>query len=205
MNTTLCANEDTSVGGDEHKSSTLEAEVPVPERPISKVVSKQRWNRLKLSQQIGFLLFLNRIGELTEGGQQRLLYLQAKASFEALEAGIRWCQRLISRPKLQSDFKVELIEANRRPQSKRFRRAEKRRIGIGYRDKGHLPELTDVARRKSIEEAFVHLSTVEEMLESLQYYLPSEAVEGDWVDLSYVYALFGHQPLSGTSSSSLLS
>lgn len=165
-------------------SEYSEAEMPVPDRLLPKWKSKYLWNKLKLSQQIGILLYLNRKEHLSSGGKERLLYLQAKASFEAIEAGLKFAQRLERETKLQSDFKHQLREANRRPQSKRFRRYEQSRIGVGYRDKGTLPEKSDSARRKSISESWIHLQSIPEQIGSyFQSCLP-EAVEGDWLDLS---------------------
>lgn len=165
-------------------SENSEADVPVPDRLLPKGKSKILWNRLRLSQQIGLLLFLNRKEALSSGGKERLLYLQAKASFEAIEAGLKFAQRLEREKKLQSDFKHQLREANRRPQSKRFRRFEKSRIGVGYRDNGTLPDKSESARRKSIEESWLHLDQVPEEIGSyFRSHLPS-AVEGDWLDLT---------------------
>lgn len=169
---------------DSRSFEKLETEAPVPERPIPKRRSKELLLRLKLSQKIGLLLWLNREGLLSEGGKERLLYLQRKASLEAIEAGVRWCSRLSKEKKLQSDFRPHMAELNRRPQSKRFRRTEARRIGIGYRDKGTLPEISSKARTRVIEESWIPLSMLPEFLNKVLRTAYPEAVEGDWFDVT---------------------
>lgn len=161
-----------------------EAEVPVPDRLLPKGRSQELVFRLRLSQKIGLLLYLNRTGSISEGGKERLLYLQEKASFEAISAGLKFAQRLSSESKLSSDFKHQLRELNRRPQSKRFRVRESRRIGVGYRDKGTLPEISSPARRSAIEASWINLQDLPtEMCRFLTTAFPT-SVEGDWFDLS---------------------
>lgn len=170
-----------------------EAEMPVPDRLLPRPRSIALWNRLRLSQQIGLLLWLNRVNFLTEGGKERLLYLQRKASFEAIEAGLRFAQRLSSEEKLKFDFKHQLIEANRRPQSKRFRKQNPRRIGVGYRDKGTLPESSSSAISSAQESSWIFLQDIPvEVRDFIVRSLPS-AVEGDWFDLSLLPELLPDQ------------
>jgi hypothetical protein len=165
-----------------------EADIPVPDRLLSKREYLRLVGTLKLSQKIGLLLWLNRSDLLSLGGKERLLYLQAKASFEALEAGLRFAQRLSKEEKLQSDFKHHMRELNRRPQSKRYRQSEVRRIGVGYRDKGMLPEFSSRARRLAQEESFIPSSQIpSEIVELLQKLQPAcFTEEGDWIDLSEI-------------------
>jgi len=99
-----------------------EAEVPVPDRLFPKKKSKGLLLRLKLSQKIGLLMWMNRTDQLSRGGEERLLYLQKKASIEAISAGLRFANRLTQEKKLQNDFRPHMAELNRMPQSKRFRR-----------------------------------------------------------------------------------
>lgn len=166
------------------KSEESEADIPVPDRLLPKGKSRQLVNRLKLGQKIGLLLWLNREELLSEGGKQRLLYLQQKASEEALLSGIKWSKRLTSEPKLQSDFKHQLRELNRRPQSKRFRRREANRIGVGYRDKGTLPDKSESARRKAVEESWIHFEDLDkDFLLNLLFTDLDQFVEGEWFDL----------------------
>lgn len=159
-----------------------EADAPVPDRLLPKWKNKYLLSRLKLSQMIGLLLFLNRRGTLSEGGKERLLYLQSRASFEALEAGLKFAQRLFSEKKLQSDFQHQLVELNRRPQSKRFRKYEVSRIGVGYRDKGTLPEVTSSGRGKALEESFVYMGDLPRVLTDLIISLVPSSIEGEWLD-----------------------
>jgi len=161
-----------------------EADAPVPEHPTSQ--RERSWlfcKRLKLGQKIGLLLFALRTGELTEGGQTRLLYLQEKASLEAIALGLKFCERLTNESKLQSDFKLGLVYLNSRPRSKRFRKSETRRIGVGYRDKGTLPESSTRARRKADEESFVYFDDLSEKLRSyLRQKYPALVTINGWLD-----------------------
>lgn len=171
-----------------------EADIPVPDRLLPKGKSKWLTNRLKLSQKIGLLLWLNREGLLSEGGGQRLLYLQAKASFEAIAAGLKFAERLSKEIKLQSDFRHQLVELNRRPQSKRFRRTEKRRIGVGYRDKGTLPEYDASARRSAYVMDFVEINSFGPMVQDRIRTRYHSALEGEWVSLSDLAVLLSGRP-----------
>lgn len=170
-----------------------EAEIPVPDRLLPKREYRRLVGMLKLGQKIGLLLWLNRQGWLSLGGKERLLYLQSKASFEALEAGLKFARRLSEEEKLQSDFRHQMRELNRRPQSKHFRQSDVRRIGVGYRDKGILPEQSLRARRAAWEEAFIPVDSVpEDLLNVLKRYLPACLTEdGEWVDLSVFPGSFG--------------
>lgn len=176
------------------QSKETEADIPVPDRLLPKGKSKWLTNRLKLSQKIGLLLWLNREGLLSEGGSQRLLYLQAKASFEAIAAGLKFAERLTKEEKLRSDFRHQLVELNRRPQSKRFRRTEKRRIGVGYRDKGTLPEFDASARKSADIMDFVEINSfgleVQDLIRSRYH----PALEGEWVSLSDLAVLLSGRP-----------
>jgi len=158
-----------------------EAEVPVPDRLLPKWKSQMLLRRLKLSQAIGLLLFLNREEFLSPGGSERLFYLQSRAPFSALEAGLQFAQRLLGDEKLQSDFQHQLRELNRRPQSKRFRRYEVSRIGVGYRDNGTLPEETSLGRREAQEENFVFLMDLPASIQEYVALFPTTRV-GEWVD-----------------------
>jgi len=160
-----------------------EAEVPVPDRLLPKWRSKNLLDRLRLSQKIGLLLWLNREELLSSGGEEQLLYLQRRASIEAIQAGLKFAQRLSESEKLQSDFKHQMIELNRRPQSKRFRRNELSRIGVGYRDKGTLPEVSVRPRLSANESNWSYFS---DFNSSQQRFILSQvptSIEGEWVDL----------------------
>lgn len=168
----------------------IETEVPVPDRLFHKRRSKELLNSLKLSQKIGLLLWLNKNEALSEGGKERLLYLQRKASEEAILAGLKFSSRLQKEEKLRLDFKPHMVELNRRPQSRRFRVSEKRRIGIGYRDKGTLPDIQSKLRNQTQEESFIFLSDLPEMLQEMLYNLMPSSIEGEWVDLEEIGRLF---------------
>jgi len=172
-----------------------EADIPVPDRLLPRWRYRRLVEKLRLSQKIGLLLWLNREDLLSLGGRERLLYLQAKASFEALEAGLKFARRLSEEKKLQSDFKHQMRELNRRPQSKHFRQSEARRIGVGYRDKGMLPGISLRARRLAWEESFLSIEQIpERLLLFLTKYLPSCLTEdGEWVDLSMIPGTFGSE------------
>jgi hypothetical protein len=170
-----------------------EADIPVPDRLLPKQRYRELVGKLKLSQKIGLLLWLNRENLLTLGGRERLLYLQAKASFEALEAGLKFARRLSEERKLSSDFKHQMRELNRRPQSKHFRQTLSRRIGVGYRDKGMLPENSLKARNAAWSESFVPFEPIsEEMKNFIRQQLPQSLTEDEeWIDLSEVLRAFG--------------
>jgi hypothetical protein len=157
---------------------------------------------LKLSQMVGILIWLNREDLITLGGRERLLYLQAKASFEALEAGLRFARRLSQSEKLRSDFRHQMRELNRRPQSKHFRQSEARRIGVGYRDKGMLPENSHGARTAAQKDAYVSSSLVPPLLmNAIRTVHPNFlTADGEWVDLSMVAGSFGTQADIGVRS-----
>jgi hypothetical protein len=150
---------------------------------------------LKLGQMIGILLWLNRENLITLGGRERLLYLQAKASFEALEAGLRFARRLTQEEKLRSDFRHQMRELNRRPQSKHFRQSEARRIGVGYRDKGMLPETSSGARTGAQRDAYIPSHLVPKLLlGAIRSVHPNFlTADEEWVDLSMVAGSFGTQ------------
>jgi hypothetical protein len=160
-----------------------EADMPVPDRLLPKWKTKVLLHQLKLSQQIGLLLWLNRENLLSSGGEERLLYLQRRATIVAIQAGLRFAQRLSEEVKLQSDFKHQMIELNRRPQSKRYRKSEVSRIGVGYRDKGTLPEISMRPRLLANEEQWVFFSDFNSSQQRFISHNVPTAVEGEWVDL----------------------
>jgi hypothetical protein len=161
-----------------------EAEVPVPDRLLPKRNAQILLLRLKLSQKIGILMWMNRNDVLSRGGEERLLYLQKKASLEAISSGLKFADRLNREKKLQSDFLPHMVELNRRPQSKRFRRYEKNRIGIGYRDKGTTPENSSYGRTQAQKESFILLSSLPENLISIIQSCVPQLIEGEWLDLA---------------------
>jgi len=172
-----------------------EADIPVPDRLLPRRRSQELVRMLKLSQMVGILIWLNRENLITLGGRERLLYLQAKASFEALEAGLRFARRLTKEEKLRSDFRHQMRELNRRPQSKHFRQSEARRIGVGYRDKGMLPDSSSGARTAAQKDSFIPSHLVPALLLGAIQTVTPEFLTADkeWVDLSMVAGSFGTQ------------
>jgi len=159
------------------------ADMPVPDRLFSREKSKWLVSRLKLSQMIGLLMWQNRHNLLSSGGKERLLYLQSKAPLGAIEAGLEFLQRLEIEEKLQSDFLPHMVELNRRSQSKRYRRYEVSRIGVGYRDKGTLPSESILARKKAEEEGYHFLADLPfEVILAIARQYPT-TMEGEWLDL----------------------
>jgi len=166
------------------------AEVPVPDRLYPKRKSQALLLRLKLSQKIGLLIWMNRSELLSEGGEQRLLYLQRKASIEAISAGLRFSVRLSNEEKLQKDFYPHMVELNRRPQSSHYRKTEKSRIGIGYRDKGTLPVISSQARSNAQRSAWILLSDLPENLQLLLISSVPHLIENGWLDLGEISDYF---------------
>jgi len=160
------------------------ADVPVPDRLLPKWKSQALLIRLKLSQKIGLLMWMNRTGLLSRGGEVRLLYLQKKASIEAISAGLKFAQRLSQQEKLQSDFYPHMVELNRRPQSKRFRRSEVSRIGVGYRDKGTLPGNSSRGRTLAEKESWISIHSLPETLRLILQSTVPQLIEGEWLDLA---------------------
>lgn len=137
------------------KEQDNEADVPVPDTLLPKSRLQQLVRELKRSQKVGILVWLESIGCLTIGGRARLLQLQEGSSVEALQAAEKFYLRLSESEKLQKDFSHMARELNRRPRSATFRRAEKRRIGVGYRDKGTLPSSSSRGIRLANEASWV--------------------------------------------------
>ena len=139
--------------------------------------------KLSLSQQIGILLWLNRVDLLSQRGEERLLFLQSKAPWGALEAGMKLATRLEVDFKLQLDFYHWMVVLNCFPVTKRLRIWRANRIGIGYRDKGTLPSPSASAVRDADQNAWVRKDQLQEALQSIIDSADSDLVEGEWVDL----------------------
>jgi len=138
---------------------------------------------LRLSQQIGVLLWLNRNDLLSTRGEERLLFLQSRAPWGAMEAGMAFAQRLSVEEKLVLDLYHWMVSLNCFPSTRKLRTFRARRIGIGYRDKGTLPSLSATARKKADSEAWIHESSLPELIQELLPGLPPTVREGEWVDL----------------------
>ena len=137
------------------KEQKDEADVPVPEGLLPKSRRSELVRRLKRSQRLGILVWLESIGRITLGGRARLSSLLEGSSVEAILAGQKFSLRLSQSDKLQLDFRHVARELNTRPRSGAFRRKEKRRIGVGYRDKGTLPSFSSRERQMAQQEAWV--------------------------------------------------
>jgi len=137
---------------------------------------------LRLSQQIGLLLWMNRLDLLSVRGEERLLFLQAKAPWGALDAGMQFALRLEADEKLQLDLYHWMVLLNCFPSSRRLRSYRARRIGVGYRDKGTLPSSSAAARRQAEEQGWVWKGSLPEALQGSSI-LPPTLEEGEWVDL----------------------
>jgi len=166
------------------------AEVPVPDRLFPKWKSQALLLRLKLSQKIGLLMWMNRNDLLSRGGEQRLLYIQKKASIEAISAGLRFAERLLIEKKLISDFYPHMVELNRRPQSSHYRKTEKSRIGVGYRDKGTLPDKSSQGRTLAQKESWILLSDLPENLQLIIQSQVPQLIEGEWLNLGEISDYF---------------
>lgn len=140
--------------------------------------------RIRLSQQVGILLWLNDHSLLDEfGGARRLLRLQRQASLEALVAALKFRERLHSTPKMQRDFFHHAVFLNRYMSGPSdYAPPFKRRMGVGYRDKGSLPEPSNSARKSAAKSVWFF---TEDLGVELADGFPRE---GDWVDLSEILA-----------------
>jgi hypothetical protein len=167
----------------------------LPNQPLAKKMGQTYLSRLayhnrearkngdlRLGQQIGILLWLNRVDLLSNRGEERLLFLQAKAPWGALDAGLQFAQRLSSEPKLQLDFYHWMVLLNCFPVTKKLRVFRANRIGVGYRDKGTLPSPSAGAVSRANEHAWVQKDLLPKEIQS--FISPAtNLVEGEWVDL----------------------
>jgi hypothetical protein len=142
----------------------------------------RRTGALRLSQQIGCLLWLNRNDLLSTRGEERLLFLQSRAPWGALEAGMAFAQRLSVEEKLILDLYHWMVSLNCFPSTRKLRTFRARRIGIGYRDKGTLPSSSAGARKRATMDAWVQMENLPELVRTFPG-LPPDLVEGEWVDL----------------------
>jgi len=140
--------------------------------------------KLTLGKQIGILLWLGRKDLLSSKGAERLLFLQSKAPWGALDAGLEFAKRLEGEKKLQLDFYPYMVVLNSYPSTKRLRAfRQTSRIGVGYRDKGTLPSLSTGSRRDAQESAWIHRDQVPDALMAILESNP-DLIEGEWVDLT---------------------
>jgi hypothetical protein len=167
-----------------YQEMETEADVPVPATLLPVERFKELVGRLKKSQKIGILCWMGSEGLLSLGGRKRLASLQNGASIEALFSAEAFAKRLSRDEKLQKDFRHHMRALNRRPFSATWRRSEKRRIGVGYRDKGTLPVAGSRERRKSMDEAWIPVSGLPEYtLKAIKSIAPfSLSDDGEFID-----------------------
>jgi hypothetical protein len=140
-----------------------------------------RGGKLPLGKCIGLLLWLNDHDFLSDwGGARRLVRFQRRASLETLLSAIAFRESLNRTPKKQCDFFHHAVVLNAPFFEKLTQRASKRRIGIGYRDKGTLPNPSTRARLDADKAAWF---PIEDIGFELADGFPRE---GDWVDLSAI-------------------
>lgn len=168
-----------------YQDQETEADVPVPDRLLSNEKLKILLAALKRSQKIGLLAWAASQGIITIGGRLRLLAMQSGASLEALESAERFANRLNQSEKLQKDFLHSIRGLNSRPRSATFRRSLKRRIGVGYRDKGTLPVPSSWERRMAQCDSFIPLENLPDYTQkAIESILPFSLTEdGTMVDL----------------------
>lgn len=158
---------------------TYLSRIPYYRRKAGRVSEK-----LTLGKQIGILVWMNRVDLLSSKGEERLLFLQSKAPWGALDAGMEFAKRLEVDEKLQLDFYPYMVALNCYPSTKRLRAfRQTSRMGVGYRDKGTLPSLSTGPRRKAQEMAWIHRDSVPEGLLIVLESVP-DLIEGEWVDLT---------------------
>jgi len=119
--------------------------VPNPERHSSEQNSSARWpdpanagKSLREAKYLGFLLFLQAQGELSEGQCRFVLRLQAKLNLDQIQCALRLVTKLAKSPRSLARARKELERVRVTCPSlpdKSIRR-EQRRVGVGYRDKG---------------------------------------------------------------------
>jgi hypothetical protein len=158
--------------------------------------------KLSLGQQIGILIWLNRFDLLSTKGEERLLFLQGKAPWAALEKGMKFAQSLDASEKMQLDFYHFMVVLNCFPSTKRLRLwKQANRIGVGYRDKGTLPSPSSGALKEADRSAWVHFQDLEEKLQDLALTQP-DLVVGEWVDLPALAGVLAGLVLVGKPNSS---
>jgi hypothetical protein len=166
---------------------------------------QRRRGRLKLSQEIGILIWCNRVEMITASGEERLLFLQSKASFEALESGLKFAFQLTYDEKLQHDFYHDMVDLNSRSVTRRLRlHRQNSRIGIGYRDKGTLPSPSALGVRNANQGDWIHRESAIRMLSALQLVLPPDSQEEEWLELSEFVRILRKYPLTQENLKSLL-
>jgi hypothetical protein len=124
-------------------------------------VIKSGW--IKPSIQLGALLYLRSRGDLTLGGKRRLHRLLNRISPEEVFAALRHQEKISKSPQ---SFEVLLRWIQRPLHLRQYFRKERRRIGVGYRDKGSLPP-SHSRNRVFGEQGLLYLGEEKEFLSEL--------------------------------------
>lgn len=165
---------------------TIRAEIPVPDQLRDPRKEFVQTRELKLSQKIGLLLFLVKCGARSKTNVTlRLQFLQEHASVEAIQAGMKFAEKLRITPKLRKDFKhCMFYYLATTPRTLEWHKRPKQRIR-GYRDKGTLPDQSQRGRAKANEEGWFDMRGLEKQTvrQFLEEQLPAELIEGDFLDL----------------------
>lgn len=128
---------------------------------IRSKVEKSGWTKPTI--QLAALLGMEQDGLLTVGGMRRLSRLMASQPVDVIEAAILRKQKIASDP----SFEVLRVWVNRPCSVKRSPRTpERRRIGVGYRDKGSLLP-SHLKGRKLPEKNLLFLGEKKEWISSL--------------------------------------
>lgn len=167
-----------------------EAELPVPDQstPSPDQLRKRNWSWFKRSQKIGLLLRLHSQGRLSSRARTLLEKLAGSASEEELQAAFRWSSRFknpdfLRRFRLEQEY-IENLAPPRDPPPI----PEKRRIGVGYRDKGNLPDHSSQARVDANRTSWISLNLFSPYVRTeLKARFP-ELVEGGLFDLMGLYS-----------------
>lgn len=108
-----------------------------PPRPISRP-SKEK--RLKKSTFLGYLLYLQKVSRLSEDQERYLLRFQSTVQEQELLAAIELLRALVASPRSAARAEQDLQAVQQRcPRlHAKLITPEKRRIGVGYKDKGSL-------------------------------------------------------------------
>jgi len=117
----------------------------------------------KPSIQVGALLYLRSRGDLSLHGLRRLSKLLNTIQYLEIAAATRHEEKISKSPE---SFEVLLRWVQRPTRLRKYNRAEKRRIGVGYRDKGSLPP-SHSQKRVFGEQGLLYLGEEKEFLPSL--------------------------------------
>jgi len=113
-----------------------------PQAQLYLIVFRSGW--MKPTIQLAMLMGLERINALTIGGRRRFYKMLASQSTQVNQAAYSRSFRIISDP----SFWALQAWVNRPLSFSSYTKKEKRRIGVGYRDKGTLPPIHTKGRNQ---------------------------------------------------------